>query len=105
MTGVNLMPRRLFSQCEKVDGRWKMLTLEIIYMRDLITSVYPAKEPDFGDLSKYRKSYRFTAWMVGLRGLKISNDLAGEDDPRTVEEMLTRNHAWIEAPSPPSPQG
>ena len=88
---------QLFNQCEKVDGRWKLLTLEIIYLRDLITPVYPAKEPDFGDLSGFRKSYRFTAWMVGQRGLTIRNDLAGEDDPKSMEELLNRNRAWIEA--------
>ena len=88
---------RLFNQCEKIDGRWKLLTLEIIYLRDSITPVYPAKEPDYGDLSGYRKSYRFTAWMVGQRGLTIRNDLAGEDDPKSMEELLHRNRAWIEA--------
>ena len=88
---------RLFNQCEKVDGAWKLLTLEIIYLRDLITPVYPAKEPDFGDLSGFRKSYRFTAWMVGQRGLTIRNDLAGEDDPTSMEELISRNRAWIDA--------
>ena len=88
---------RLFNQCEKVDGRWKLLTLEIIYLRDLITPVYPAKEPDFGDLSGLRKSYRFTAWMVAQRGLTIRNDLAGQDDPKSMEDLVNRNQAWIEA--------
>jgi hypothetical protein len=87
---------RLFNQCEKVDGRWKLLTLEAIYLRDSITPVYPAKEPDYGDLSGFRKSYRFTAWMVAQRGLTIRNDLAGEDDPKSMEDLLNRNHAWIE---------
>lgn len=74
-----------------------MLTLELIYMRDSITPVYPAKEPKYGDLSHFRKSYRFTAWMVAQRGLIIKNDLPGEDDPESMKELLTRNQAWIEA--------
>ena len=88
---------QLINQCEKVDGAWKLLTLEIIYLRDLITPVYPAKEPDFGDLSGFRKSYRFTAWMIAQRGLTVRNDLAGQDDPKSMEEMLNRNREWIEA--------
>ena len=88
---------RLFNRCEKVEGSWKLLTLELIYLRDLITPVYPAPPIDFGDLSGFRKSYRFTAWSVAQRGLTIRNDLAGDDDPASMEEMINKNKAWIEA--------
>ncbi len=89
---------RFFNQCEKVEGKWKLLTLEPIYVRDIITPVPPAPVLDFGDLSGFRKSYRFTAWMVGQRGLTIHDDLPGEDDPESMREVTDRNRAWIEAP-------
>lgn len=89
---------RFLNQCGKVQDKWKLLTLESVYIRDLITPVPPAPMLDFGDLSVFRKIYRFTAWMVQQRGLTIHNDLPGEDDPKSMAEVRDRNRAWIEAP-------
>lgn len=91
---------RIFSRCEKVkdSGEWKMLTLEPIYMRDLITPVPPGPMPDFGDnLSRFRKSYRFTGWCVSKRGLKVRDDMPGDDVLESVTEVCERNQAWFDA--------
>ena len=85
---------RLLYRCEKVESEWKLLTLEPIYIRDRIDSVPPATAVTFPDLSKFRKSYRFTAWMVGQRGISISHDLPGEDVPESVAEIYERHQKW-----------
>lgn len=91
---------RIFSRCQKIEesGEWKMLTLEPIYMRDLITPIPPSSMPDFGDsLASFRKSYRFTAWSVSKRGLEIRDDMPGDDRPESVNEICERNEAWLNA--------
>lgn len=90
---------RIFSQCEKINnsGEWKILTLEPIYMRDLIMPVPPLPMPDFGDeLRHFRRSYRFTAWSVSRRGLHVRYDLPGDDVPESVMEVCKRNQAWFD---------
>lgn len=90
---------RIFSQCEKMNDtrEWKMLTLEPIYMRDLIMPVPPLPMPDFGpELSSFRKSYRFTAWSVSRRGLHVRDNLPGADVPESVMEVCNRNQAWFD---------
>ena len=89
---------RFISQVEKFEGKWKLLSLEVIYIRDLIVPVPGSPELDFSDVKGWpRKSYRFTAWHLMQRGLKVRDDLPGEDDDRTVNEIMDRNHAWIDA--------
>ena len=88
-------PARLLYRVELVEGQWKLLSLRPIYMYDLITAVPPAPPPSFGDLSHFRRSYRFTAFMVQCRGRTISHDLPGMDDAKSVAEVEERHHKWL----------
>ena len=87
---------RFVSQVEKVEGKWKLLSLEVIYIRDLILPVPGSPELDFSTVKDWpRKSYRFTAWHLMQRGIKVRDDLPGEDDDHTVHEVMDSNYAWI----------
>ena len=89
---------RFVNQMEKVEGTWKLLTLEMIYMRDVIVPVPGSPELDFSGVKDWpRRSYRFTAWHLMGRGLKVREDLPGLDDDRSVTELMDRNYAWINA--------
>jgi hypothetical protein len=88
---------RLLSQCQQVDGQWKMRTLEAVYIRDSIAAVPPHSLPEFDSLVPgYRKSYRFTAWSIGRRGLQIRQDMPGSDRPEGIDEAVRRNQAWLD---------
>lgn len=88
---------RLLYRCEKVDGRWKLLSLEPIYIHDLVSPVPPAPMPQFDGLDRFRKSYRFTGWMLDQRGMAVANDLPGEDDQKTVDDIHKRHREWLES--------
>ncbi|KAL2784549.1 hypothetical protein BJX66DRAFT_343908 [Aspergillus keveii] len=86
---------RLLYRCEKFENQWKLLTLEPIYIHDLLAPVPPAPILKMKGLESYRQSYRFTAWMVAQRGIVVANDLPGEDDAKSVEELLGRHREWL----------
>ncbi len=89
---------RFVSQAEKVESKWKLLTLEVIYIRDGIAPVGNAPTPEFWQLNGWpRKSYRFLAWHLGARGVKVREDLPGTDDEESVNEVMDRNRGWINA--------
>jgi hypothetical protein len=86
---------RLLYRCEKFENQWKLLTLEPIYIHDLLAPVPQAPILEMKGLESYRQSYRFTAWMVAQRDIVVANDLPGEDDAKSVEEILGRHREWL----------
>jgi hypothetical protein len=91
---------RLISKLERVDAgqksSWKLMTLEVIHMRD---SIIPAA-PSSIDLSGWqfaRKSYALLAWHVSLQDMYVRDDLPGMDAERSVKEVMDRNYSWINA--------
>ena len=89
---------RFVNQVEKVEGNWKLLTLEVIYQRDLIVPVPDSPPLDFSNVKDWpRKSYRFTSWHLRRRGLEVRDDPPGEDDEKSVDDVMDRNWAWIDA--------
>ncbi|KAI0124111.1 hypothetical protein BJ170DRAFT_686480 [Xylariales sp. AK1849] len=89
---------RAISGLEKVDGEWKLVSLEVIYNRDSLVPASPQEKPiTLGELDKFRSSYRHVAWFMSTKGLTVPNDLPGEDDPQSVMQVLKRNQQWFEA--------
>ena len=86
----------LLSRVEKVDGAWKILTLDVIYLRDLIVPVPGSPELDFSQVKDWpRKSYKFTTWHLIQRGLVVRKDLPGWDDEQSVNQVRGRNLVWL----------
>ncbi|KAL2783000.1 hypothetical protein BJX66DRAFT_345343 [Aspergillus keveii] len=81
---------RLLYRCEKVKGEWKLISLEPIYIHDLLAPVPPAPSLELPCLEGLRKSYKFTAWMVQQRGITVANDLPGEDVPKECGGYTTQ---------------
>jgi hypothetical protein len=87
---------RFVSRLEKFQGTWYMLSLEVIYMRDMIYAVGVSPMPDYSTIRDWpRKSYRFVAWHLIDRGVEPKTDLPGEDDPQSATEVLDRNYGWL----------
>lgn len=89
---------RLLTRLEKAEGKWYILRTDVIYIRDAIFPVGNSPMPDFSDIEGFgwkRPSYQFVYWHVNRRGLKLADDLPGEDDPGTVEKLYEENRLWL----------
>ncbi|KAJ5756889.1 uncharacterized protein N7511_007071 [Penicillium nucicola] len=86
---------RFISRLQKVDGQWKLLTLEAIYDRDSITSVLPSAHVDFGISPGSRASYKCIGWLLSQKGFKIKQDLPGVDDPSSCVKLMDGSFRWL----------
>lgn len=81
------------------DGKWKMLSLEIIYLQDNIIPVIPTAIAADGEIlksiAKNRKSYQLLSWVMQAKGYAINGQLPGVDRPETTRELLERNEEWV----------
>lgn len=83
------------------DGRWSMLSLEAIYVRDRLVSAFPG--PDTAsplamtdEVRTYPRSYRHLALVMLSRGLSPRPGLPHEDDQESVRGVLDRNRAFLD---------
>lgn len=92
---------RTISRLENVESEgWKLCHWETIYNRDSLAPVDPmGAMPDIGEAAKGRKSYRYLAWFISLRGVRMPADLVGDDDPSTVARATTEAQGWLKAES------
>ena len=91
---------RLMSRLEKVEGAWKILTLEPIYIRDSMIAVAPQSPetiPAFKGAEKYPKSYRYGAWLLESIGIQSKLDLPNEDDRESVKKIIDANKEWLDS--------
>ena len=95
---------RFLSRVERIATErhsWKMLSMEVIYINDKISPVFPSlksKSLSIGGMGAFpRKSYKFLAYCLSEKGYQVKQDLPGVDDERLVEEVLNRNLSWLEA--------
>ena len=88
---------------EKVDGVWKILRFEVIYVRDSVSTPFPGQSvPPMDEkgkeiLEKARPSFKYLAWMMSLVGETVRNDLAGYDDEASWKPIVERNMKWLES--------
>ena len=96
---------RLFTQLEKIkvgeEDKWKMLSLECLYMFETLTPCLPPPPDkplvlDLSGLENARRSYKAVVWHIGTLGGVVRDDLPGIDQPETVKEIEDRNQAWID---------
>jgi len=89
---------RALSRLERVGGEWKMLSLDVIYNRDSLMPACPQDESmSLEGIGKFRSSYSILAWFMSSRGLRVPDELPGEDRPETVSEVVQRNQRLFEA--------
>ena len=95
---------RFLSKVERIASEnplWRMLSMEVIYINDKISPVFPSLESKSlsieGMATFPRKSYKFLAYCLADKGYQVKQDLPGVDDERLVTEVLNRNLSWLEA--------
>jgi hypothetical protein len=82
---------RFISRFERVEGQWKLLTLEAIYVRDLIAPAFPGKGESglvVEGLEERRESYRYLGWLLAQKGFEIRGDLPGVDDEGSIGRAM-----------------
>lgn len=90
---------------EKVDGVWKIIRFEAIYIRDSVSSPFPGHNvPPIDEdgakvLESARPSFKYLAWSMSLIGETVSNDSPGYDDEITWKPVVERNRMWLETGS------
>ena len=80
------------------DAGWKICSWETGYNRDQIAPVDPrVAVPELEGLEKFRKSYRHFAWFISLRGVKMPENLPGDDEPKGVDQVVKRGLKWLDS--------
>jgi len=88
---------RLHYRLEKRNGLWKILSMEPIYEKDSMVSMYPdgTFSVDHGELDSYRPSYAYMMLRQVHYGLSPNGELAGEDRPETVADVYEKSSKFL----------
>jgi len=89
---------RVFYRAEFRDRGWKLSSFEVFYMRDELAALIPgvAVPVTAADVAGYRHSYRFLSLVLAKGGYAVSDNLAGEDRPETVDALCRAIYGWAE---------
>jgi hypothetical protein len=89
---------RFVSRVLKTPAGWRLGSFEAIYQRDQMQPVdlRQAQPLDWEALNKFRKSYRFFAYIQQRRGYKVDPELLGDDRPDLVEAFQSQEQRWLE---------
>ncbi|KAG5927467.1 hypothetical protein E4U42_002218 [Claviceps africana] len=92
---------RLLNRLEKSEtGKWHILSLESIYVRDRLVTATPGARntlrPDLvREAEEFPGPYRRLALVMLHRGMKPRRDLPHEGDQRGVRRILEANQAFL----------
>ncbi len=88
---------RLLWRAEKLGSAWLIMSLNVIYVRDLLLPCNPNKVPkiDDAEIAKYRLSYRYESLVFAHAGRPVHDDLPGIDRPETVSAVRAADAAWL----------
>ncbi len=88
---------RFFSRAVREEGTWKIASFHVLFERDVMKTVNPNdKLPvDWQKLKTLRPSYQFLAYMQISRGVKVNNDLYGDDRPEELAAFHAGEEKWL----------
>ena len=87
---------RFLYRAERREQQWKIFGFDAIYMRDELTSAIPGQSVtiDANELKGFRASYRMLLYYLKSEGYEVDSNLAGEDQPETVEALNREIFGW-----------
>jgi len=88
---------RLLWRLQSFNGKWLIVGLRGIYIRDQIIPSNPNRVPklDESKLASYRASYRYLSYMLANRGAVPLDNLPGVDRPETVATLRAGELKWL----------
>jgi len=95
--GIDLVSRgRLCWRAEEVDGRWRIVSMDMIYIRDGLAPVEPGTAvPPLPVPEQARSSYGFLQRVMSAAGYPVSAGLPGVDRPDLVDALLAGHGGWL----------
>lgn len=89
---------RFHSRVERRAGVWRLMTFEVIFERDVMTTVNPAEAlpVDWALMETYRPSYKFLTYVQESRGTQVNPDLLGDDRRESLLAFHARERQWLE---------
>ncbi|HEV2638251.1 MAG TPA: nuclear transport factor 2 family protein [Actinocrinis sp.] len=92
---------RLLYRFERIDGVWKISSLDCVYERDTLVPVVVGTEPkiDPAVLQPFRRPFMYLAYHLHEVGRQVRDDLYGEDRPEQVEALYAEAFTWLDQAS------
>ena len=89
---------RLHYRVEKREGVWKICSMDAIYEKDTMRSVFTdgTFSADRKELETYRPTYANMMLRQVHYGGNPNGDLAGEDRPESIEKLYRESSVWLE---------
>jgi len=88
---------RFFSRAVKQNGNWKLKTFHVLWERDeLRPAVLGETVPlDKTLLASMRPAYRYIGYIQTMRGVKVNQNLLGDDRLEELEAFHAGEDAWL----------
>ena len=88
---------RLLWRVERLDGRWLIAGLRMIYVRDYLVACDPGAVPTINrrELALHRPAYRFLSYTLARSPNRPRDDLPGIDRPDTVAAVRAAQELWL----------
>ena len=79
------------------EGDWKIYTFEVLWEYDEMRASRPEDQLpiDSEVLKSMRPSYRHMAYLQTSRGVKVNQDLHGDDRPEELKAFHAREDEWL----------
>ncbi|KAK3182229.1 hypothetical protein K4F52_006406 [Lecanicillium sp. MT-2017a] len=88
---------QFISRLERENSKWKLLSLEVIYDKDLIQPVLPEAAMNTISLDPaWRPSYQCLTWVLSKNGFSIDQTLPGTDVGGSGERQIAACLNWLE---------
>jgi hypothetical protein len=87
---------RFLYRAERRAGRWRIVSLDAIYVRDEFTTAIPGLSLPVqpADLAGFRPTYRMLSYLLRSQGYQVNSNLPGEDRPETVAALEREIRDW-----------
>lgn len=95
---------RFFSRAVREDGDWKLASFHVLFERDVMAPTL-ASDPlpiDRQLLDTMRPSYKFLTYIQRSRGVRVNQDLLGDDRPDQLAEFHAGEDRWLAGEGPVS---
>ncbi|WP_166459597.1 nuclear transport factor 2 family protein [Amycolatopsis pithecellobii] len=88
---------RILYRLQAHDSGWLIHGLHAIYERDTVAPVEVGAVLDLREenLGRFRRPYRYLAFLMSLRGITVGEGLYGDDQPDRVEALYTAAFEWL----------
>lgn len=88
---------RFFSRAVREDGEWKLASFHVLFERDAMAPVLPSDpvRVDREVLEAMRASYKFLSYIQLSRGIKVNQELLGDDRPDELASFHAGEDRWL----------